>query len=263
MPEENIIWTAFVFGTILLLAMGGVVISFLFLYQRKKHRHQQEVTQIQETFNREMLYSKTEIQEQTLQHIATEIHDNFTPTLSFINLNLASVVPIIDNPAKEKVTDAKTLLKQVMAEMKALSISLDTGQISKIGFVQAFQDHVERLRKTGYYNITVSKQGEEYRLSPNKELILFRMCQEVLNNIVKHADAKTIIIHLVYGKDAFNVEITDDGKGFDTAGISTDPNKQDSTGLRNLKNRALALNAALTIKSQPGEGTTITISSHI
>lgn len=259
MQQEEVIWQAVIFGTALLLALGGVIISFIFLYQRKRYRHKQEVVSIQETFKREMLHSKAEIQEQTLKHIATEIHDNFTPTLSVINLNLGSIAPQTEDPVREKVTDTKVLVKQLMAEMRALSISLNSDQISKLGFSKLFQRHVEQLRKTGYYNIIFDEEGEEYRLSPDKEIIMLRMCQEVLNNIVKHAEAKNIHLKLLYDEHFYKITIADDGKGFDVDGIATDPLKLDSNGLKNLRSRALALNAGLVINSMAGQGTTITI----
>jgi signal transduction histidine kinase len=260
MSKEKIIWETVIFGTILLLALGTVLISFIFLYQQKKHRHQQEVLHIQETFNREMLHSKSEIQEQTLQHIASEIHDNFNPTLSVINLNLASVIPLVEDPAKETVTDTKMLVKQLMAEMKALSISLNTDHVSRIGFHRALEQYIERLRKTGFYSILFTSEGEPYRLSPNKEIILLRMCQEILNNIVKHADAKIISIKLSYAPQLYKIQIDDDGIGFEPDNILSNPQKQDSSGLRNLHNRAVAINAELSISSRPEKGTAITIS---
>ncbi len=260
MPQDKVIWEAVIFGTALFGALGGVIISFVFLYQRKRYRHRQEVIQLQETFTREMLHSKTEIQEQTLQHIAAEIHDNFNPTLSVINLNLAGVLPEVKEPVKETISDTKILVKQLMAEMKALSGSLNTDQISRIGFSKALEKYAERLRKTGFYTITFTKTGDEYRLPPNKEIILLRMCQEILNNIVRHAEAKNISIELCYGSKIYSVKISDDGKGFDPEILNTDPQKQDSTGIRSLRSRALVIEADLSVTSQPYQGTTIIIS---
>ncbi len=254
------IWEAVIFGTILLVALGCVIISFIFLYQRKRYRHREEVVQMQETFTKEMLHSKTEIQEQTLQHIATEIHDNFNPTLSVINLNLASVIPGVEEPVKETILDTKGLVRNLMAEMRALSNSLNTDQISRIGFTRALEQYIDRLRKTGFYTINFINNDDELRLQPNKEIILLRMCQEVLNNIVKHAEAKNITIRVTHRNRMYSVEITDDGKGFDPEITAANPEKQDSTGLRNLRNRALIIDADLSVKSTPGAGTTIIIS---
>lgn len=260
MYEEKIVWGAVIFGTVLLVALGFVIISFLFLYQKKKYRHREEVEKIQETFTKEMLQSRSEIQEQTLQHIATEIHDNFNPTLSVINLNLSSVMPAVTEPAREVITDTKTLVKQLMIEMKSLSSTLNTDQISKTGLTRTLEIYLDRLRKTGFYGITLEKEGDPYKLPGNKEIILFRMCQEVLNNIVKHAEAKNIYIRITYGAKAYTISMKDDGIGFHPAGVNDGAQKPDSTGLRSLKNRALAIDAELSIDSRPGEGTVIEIS---
>lgn len=259
MSQEKIIWEVVIFGSILLVSLGTVIIIVLFLYQRKRYRHRQEMIKMQETFSREILHSKNEIQEQTLQHIATEIHDNFSPTLSVINLNLAGVIPNIQDPSKETIIDTKVLVKQLMAEMKTLSSSLNTDQISRIGFEKALEKYVEQLKKTGFYVIDFVKTGLQYRLTANKEIILLRMCQEILNNIVKHANAKHISILINYGIDSYSVEIRDDGDGFEESLLNTSSDKQDSTGLRNLRNRAQVIEAALIIDSRPGQGTTILI----
>lgn len=259
MSQETVIWQAVIFGTILLVSLGLVIISFVFIYQRRRYRHRQEVIELQETFTKEMLHSKNEIQEQTLRHIAAEIHDNFNPTLSVINLNLADVVKTVDDPVKTTVSDTKGLVKQLMADMRALSNSLNSDHVSRIGFTRAFEKFVHHLKKANIFEITFKKTGDEYRLATDKEIILLRMCQEILNNIVKHADATAIDINITYSILSFKVEIKDNGKGFNVAAVSVDPDNQDSNGLRNLRNRAEVINADLIINSQPGAGTTITI----
>lgn len=255
MFEENLIWSAVLFGTVLLAALGGVIVSFLFLYQKKKYRHQQEVAQLRENFDKEMLHSKSEIQEQTLQHIATEVHDNFIPTLSVINLELAGVLPELADPAKTVVADSKALVRQLMAEMKSLSNTLNTDQISKKGFTGTLEEYINRLGKTGYLAIDLRKEGIPYRLPASKEIILFRMCQEALNNVVKHAEAQHVWVDIIFGTAVFAVRIKDDGQGFDGAS----PPKPDSSGLNNLRNRAMTLQADLIIESAPGKGTSISI----
>jgi len=259
MPQENLIWSAIIFVSILFTLLGGVIISFLFLYQKKKFRHQQEVTQMQETFAHEMLHSKAEIQEQTLQYVAAEIHDNFNPTLSVINLNLAGVIPTVAEPVKETITDTKAMVKQLMGEMRTMSKNLNTNEINRIGFVAMLEKYVVYLRKSGAYAVEFDVKGPNYRLPSDKEIILFRMCQEVLNNIVKHAEAKTIDITIDTTNQAYQVQIKDDGNGFDPSFAERSPEKQEGSGLRNLHNRAAIIAAGLEIQSYPGSGTTIII----
>jgi signal transduction histidine kinase len=260
MPEKEIIWPLVIFGTILLLGIGLVLISFVFLYQKKTYRHQQEVALLQENFAQEMLHSKAEIQEQTLQYVAAEMHDNFNPTLSVINLNLAGVIPIVTTPAKETIMDTKDLVKQLMFEMRTLSKSLNSNQINRVGFAAMLEEFVERIRKSGAYQVVFDKKGDTTRLAADKEIILFRMCQEALNNIVKHAEARHIFITLTGTTDDYTVEIKDDGKGFAKAAPGQEEErKSDGSGLRNLYNRANLIAAELEIRSQLGQGTTVII----
>ena len=258
MGKEAILQTI-IFGSVLFVALGGVIISFVLLHQRKKYLHRQEMMQLQENFDKEMLHSKNEIQEQTLQHIASEIHDNLNPTLSVINLNLASVIPAVEEPVKTTVADTKLLVKQLMAELRGLSASLNPDYILKVGFMQALEKYVEHFKKTGLYTINFNKTGGGYRLDPKKEVILLRMCQEILNNIVKHANAKNISIDIMYDPGSYKVIIKDDGDGFDLASVAANPQKQDSSGLNNLYRRAAAMDAIFSVTSQPASGTAITI----
>jgi signal transduction histidine kinase len=260
MSQEEIIWLVVIFGTILLFGLGAVIISFVFMYQKKTHRHQQEVAQLQENFAHEMLHSKAEIQEQTLQYVAAEIHDNFNPTLSVINLNLAGVIPIVEEPAKETIVDTKDLVKQLMAEMRSLSKSLNSNQINRVGFAAMLEEFLERIRKSGAYQVIFEKKGDTSRLVADKEIILFRMCQEALNNIVNHAEAKHIFVCIEGTEDTYTVKIKDDGKGFEPLAIGRDGDKRgDGSGVRNLYNRATLISAELDIQSKPDEGTTVTI----
>lgn len=253
------IWSLVIYGSILLLGMGVVLISFVLLYQRKRYRHQQEVTQLQETFAQEMLHSRAEIQEQTLQYVAAEIHDNFNPTLSVINLNLAGVIPVVEEPIKDTIVDTKVMVKQLMGEMRTLSKNLSTNEISRIGFVAVLEKYLNYLGKSGAYQVVFEKKGDIPRLSADKELILFRMCQETLNNIVKHAHAKNIYVGVDGTNHTYVVQINDDGRGFDMLAMEHDLDKQEGSGLRNLRNRAAIIAAELTITSSPNKGTKITI----
>jgi signal transduction histidine kinase len=116
-----------------------------------------------------------------------------------------------------------------------------------------------RLSKTGLYITTLTITGSEYRLEPEKEIILFRICQEALNNIVKHSEAKNINIGLYYSANTFNLAISDDGKGFSTKEKLTTALDSNSMGLRNLLNRSKLINAQLSLKSSPGKGTSISV----
>jgi signal transduction histidine kinase len=237
--------------------------AYLYLYKSyKRKRIIDDLLLKQQQHEKLLLTSRLEIQEQTLQHLSSELHDNLSQLLSVININL-TVLPEIfhTQPAEalQKINDTKAMGKELMGEIKALSVSLNTHHIMHTGFRNALSHELSRLQKTGQYQTEFCTSGEEYRLPPENEIILFRITQEILNNIVKHARAKNITATLHYSPESFNLTISDDGKGFDYQATINRKDKTDSTGLRNLLHRAQLINASLIVNSQPGQGATVTI----
>ena len=114
---------------------------------------------------------------------------------------------------------------------------------------------MERLNKTGEFIATYNLLGAIPDIDADKALILYRMAQEVLNNMVKHSKAKHINILLQVNENVFILAFSDDGIGFNAEEKAT----ASGAGLRNLQSRALLINAQLHIESLPGNGTTITI----
>jgi len=246
-------------STLLILLFSGVIIYFLFLYQKKRYHHEREVIELRESFSQTLLQSKLEIQEQTLDHIAKELHANFSHLVSLININLSEILPQGTSPMKESIIETKSLAKQLLSELKALSASLNTDHIMHIGFVSAVDNELARLTKAKKYKVSFTKTGEEYRLSPEHEIILFRLCQEVFNNIMKYAKATSVFVLISYQPDHMTMEITDDGIGFDVGKAMNTSAEKQSTGLVNMKKRAKLINAEIFIESRENAGTTIKI----
>ncbi|MDB5150464.1 MAG: putative signal transduction histidine kinase [Mucilaginibacter sp.] len=248
-----------VVSTVLLLFFSFLIIYFLFMYQKKRFLHHQEVLELREAFNQTLLQSKLEIQEQTLDHISKELHANFSHLVSLININLAEILPQSSDDMKESVSETKSLAKQLLSELKALSASLNTDHIIHIGFTKALDNELGRLSKTKKLQVTLSKTGDEFRLRPEHEIILFRLCQEVLNNVIQYAQAKNITASLIYTDKAFKLEIKDDGVGFDMEEAIRQRAEKESTGLLNMQKRAKLIDADVEIESEPGKGTNVTI----
>jgi len=120
------------------------------------------------------------------------------------------------------------------------------------GLIRALEFETEQLQKSGKYKIGLSVNGESVFMDAKKELVLFRIVQEALNNIMKHSDASSISIHMDFSEAVLLLEIRDNGKGF-----RSDAHDFRGNGLMNMKKRALALNGRFSINSTPGQGTTI------
>jgi signal transduction histidine kinase len=245
--------------TLLLLVSGAMLVYFFFRHQKKRFQHEQEVLELHESFNQLILQSKLEIQEFTLDHIAKELHANFSHMVSLININLSVALADSQGEAKDHIIEAKRLAKQLMAEVKVLSVSLNSDHIMKSGFDQALENEISRLSRAGKYEVQLIRTGIRFRIAPEKEIVLFRLCQEILNNIVKHAKAEKITATIDYFPDRLCLAISDDGIGFDPDEARERSIEKSSTGLMNIAGRAERINANLNIESGPGKGTTVNV----
>ncbi len=261
MPETSsqILTLTIIISTVLLLIFGVIIVRYILLYQQKRYRHQQEVVALREDFTKTLLQSKIEIQEETLNHISKELHANFSQLVSLININLSAILPHCSDSIKENIFETKALAKQVLGDLKALSVSLNTEHIMKIGIVKALENELARFSKTKRFVTNLTKTGVEYRLLPEREIILFRLCQEALNNILKYAKAKNIYVTFDFEKTVLTLKISDDGVGFDLGNVMKESGKNESTGILNMQKRAKLIDGVLDIESKIGEGTEITI----
>lgn len=189
------------------------------------------------------------MQEQTFQTISQEIHDNIGQILSLIRLNISTIETEENSPSERKVITSKELLDQAIEDLRDLSKRLNTEYVSRQGLAELLRFQLNLIQKTGLYETILEVHGEERPLDAEKKLIIFRIAQEALNNILKHAQAKDISVLLMYLPVKIILSIKDDGKGF------SPELAQKSLGLQNMAHRAGLIGASFTLQSKPGEGT--------
>jgi signal transduction histidine kinase len=258
-PSTEIISQTIAISTIFLLIVGAFATRYVFLYQRKRFIHQQELLELRESFGQILLQSKLDIQEQTLDHIAKELHANIGQYVSRIKIDLEELTMLTSDVVKEKVNETWTTAQILYAEIRALNASLNTDHIMHIGFAEALNNELTHLGKMKKYKISFTKTGQEYRLSPDDEIILFRLCQEILNNIVNHADATMVSALLLFSPEQFTLELKDNGIGFDPEAALAKSAAKNSTGLLNMRKRIKLIGGTLDIASEPGNGSAFTI----
>ena len=194
-----------------------------------------------------LLKSQIEIQEQTLQHISREIHDNIGQVLSLVSLNLNTITTF----DKDKLKFTNGLVTKAIDDLRGLSKSLNPDRVQMIGITESIKTELDQLERTGRFETKLTIEKDLNEISPEKTIILYRMIQEVLNNIIKHSHATKVTISVNCDEGDDIISITDNGSGFDTEGNSS------GLGLQNLKQRAAMINAALTINSKINEGTSV------
>ena len=236
-----------------------IFIFFVFFYSRVMERQNSMLLKEQKLRNEyeeTILQTQLEIQEQTLKTISEEIHDNIGQALSLAKLKLNTLKYDQPDQLVEKINDSRELVSKAIRDLRDLSRSLNTDSIASMGLVRAIELELELFRKSGFQT-TLYTEGEIRKMEPQQELIIFRIVQESLNNIIKHAEAKTIRVTALYTADELDLQVEDDGKGAEPAQLDMDGNSYKSLGLRNMSNRARMIGGTFTIHSVPGNGTMI------
>ncbi len=253
MPQENdsIIFPVIAFSVILIL-LAVLLITFISIQQKKKLTHFQEKQLMQTQFQQELLQTQIEIQEQTLTTISQEIHDNIGQVLSLAKLNLNTLQP----GEHEKLKDTKMLVSKAINDLRDLSRSMHGDKIADLGLQEAIANELKIIQNTGQFITELKSTGQPYKILPQKEMVLFRIVQEAMNNAIKYSRAKTIGIIIEYQSGLFLLTISDNGVGFDTNNTSP---ATTGLGLKSMQNRAHLIGAHLTIQSLPAEGTKIKI----
>lgn len=259
MPQNPEIYFVTVIGIILGLLLVGFIVTILFLYQRRQQRQEQEMARMKDQYEKEALRSQLEIQENTFKSIAQELHDNIGQILSVTKLSL-SILPIEkEHKAYEQVKNSQEMLNKAILDLSNLTKSLHTERIADIGLIESIRYELYAIRRAGILQVQLNPSGTEIPFSEQTAIFLFRIFQEVLNNVLKHSKATEVIVDLKYLDHIFTLEIIDNGVGFDVASKKNSSSSGSGVGLRSLYNRARIIGADISITSKPGKGTSVLI----
>jgi len=229
------------------------IVLVVFKYQRKRRSHKINILELKSEHENEILKAQIKVQEQTFHHIANEIHDNIGQKLSFAKLQLNVMQDFYNKHQQEIIQEIADVITESLSDLRNLSRSLSLDFIANNGFIKAVENEIEKLNKSGLYQFKLIVQGNSLFLDVDKELMLFRIVQESLNNVVKHAQAKQILIKLHYTNNNLLVSIEDDGIGFDVK------KKSIGSGLSNISKRAQSIGGFINVNSSKSTGTIVQI----
>ncbi|HYK57547.1 MAG TPA: ATP-binding protein [Flavisolibacter sp.] len=233
--------------TFIVLVVGFFV--FIKKYQSRRLLHMQEKQALQARFQQELLQTQLEIQEQTFHQISQEIHDNIGQVLSLVRLN---VNRLSSAGNEEKIVQTDRLLGQAITDLRQLSHNLNADYLQRTGLVEALAQLLTNLERTGKFTTSFSCSADVH-LKDEAIIILYRIVQETINNIIKHADASHVSISIEEANGLLSIVVADNGKGFDTAVV------KGGIGLTNMVNRARMIGASVDMKSEINTGTSVTI----
>jgi signal transduction histidine kinase len=257
-PNTGELYVVFISTTVFFVFLACFIIYFIVLYQKRQVQNKAEREVIEANFKQEFLKARLEMQEQTFAYVSRELHDNVNQVLSFVKLNLA-MISNIDEPQQTKINENRDLIAQVITDLRDLSKSMSFEHITKQGLVKTIENEAIKLNRSGLIEADLIVKGDIYPLGEQRELVLFRIFQEVVNNTMKHSGAGHLKISLQYIPEMFNLTLEDDGVGF--SANSLDHSR--GSGLMNIENRATVIGAVAEIRSSPGKGCCVSVNLNL
>lgn len=244
----------------------GSIIAVLVYRNTKRKQHIAEQAQELEIRNTEKILKEKEIetinamvsgQEKERQRLAGELHDNLGSTLATVRMqveNLERNLDKVENP-KALLTKTHMLINEAYEKVRRISHERNAGVLAKDGLLPAIQRLANTISSKDSLVIEVEDFGLEQRLSNDLEITIFRIVQELVTNIIKHAQATEATISLTQHENELNILIEDNGKGFKAGTLQ----HKDGMGLGSIERRVEHLEGSMSVDSTPGRGTHIII----
>ena len=233
-----------------ILYQNGVIIGYLDMFQdqtEEKNYEERIITEIMESEDLER------------RRFANELHDGLGENLTAAFLNLETIRETmngLDKDTRDKFNKGVSFINEAITETRSIAHNIMPKAIDDFGFVITVEGMIEGLREVTDIEFTVYHNLEDNRINSTVELNLYRITQEVLNNVLKHSKAKLATIQLLNYKDHVILTIEDDGRGFNLNELGQ--NLTDF-GISSMRNRANSISASMNIDSHINKGTTITI----
>lgn len=200
-------------------------------------------------------------QEDERQRLARELHDDTLQALIALNQRIQlAQLSLNGNPESSELVEIQELTEQTIRNLRRITRALRPIYLEDLGLVAALEMLAQEFQQANNVNVDFHRMGVEERLDPNVELALYRIAQEALSNVTRHAHATKVTIHLTFSLEKLTLQINDDGIGFEVPESPAEFVPSGHYGLLGLFERAEMISAKLEIDSMPGQGTQLTVS---
>jgi len=217
-----------------------------------------EEVQLTRDLRGELLHQVITAQEEERKRIARELHDETGQVLTALRLNLErlAMLPVSNmEEGKAQLAQSLSLCQQADEEVDKLIFDLRPAPLDDLGLVEAIRFYAQTRLKTAGIELSLRVTGRERRLSGEKEVALFRVAQEAITNIIKHARAKSVMIQLQFKTNQLVARVEDDGCGFELSQTVDFHSPKCGLGLLGMRERISLVGGSLSIISKPGVGT--------
>ena len=248
------------------IAMGSILIlgSLVFLLIQKntkrkqllaiqeKELESQKVTTLLKEQELTAIDAMIEGQEKERQRIANDLHDDLGGLMATVKLHFNALK---EKQSPELYDKTNKLLDKAYHKVRSVAHAKNSGVMAKKGLLKALNDMAKTVSQSNQLQVDVLDHGLDERLENSLELTIFRIVQELITNVIKHANASEATIHITKHDDSLNIMVEDNGKGFDTKRIV----KKSGMGIHSIDKRIENLGGTVTIESEIKKGTTIII----
>ena len=249
-----------------LALVGGASAKFMWQLIEARIRASAEIentlTRYQALFR---LYVKEEAEgavDEERTRIACEIHDGLVQTLVGVSLKMERVRELVEeDPPKclAMLNQTTVQLKHAIQEAREVVYNLRPGQYDHLAFIPALSNYLKAYEREHRIRTEFEGSGDESQLEPKAKVFVFRMVQEALSNVAKHAGATKVIVKVQLKEDVLEANVSDNGQGFDVKAEGQNPEKWDHFGVRSMTERARMLGGNVQWVSKPGTGTKVEI----
>jgi two-component system, NarL family, sensor kinase len=261
LEKEN--YTSRLTAIIGLIVLGLVILLLVFGYlnitqkrkldKQKLELREQQIRELEK--DRQILASHAVMQgeEAERQRLARDLHDGLGGMLSAVKLQLSSIKGNILVPTgrADQFEKALFMLDNSIKELRTVAHNMMPDALIKFGLKDALQDFCSKIASAKTIQINFQYFGDEQRLDRSLEITLYRISQELINNVLKHAHATEVYIQLVCDLKRVHLTVQDNGRGFDPATVDI----RKSNGLQSIKARVESFSGRFDIASEPGKGT--------
>ena len=204
----------------------------------------------------------TRAQEDERLRISRELHDDTAQSLASLSRGLDSIISAkqdLPDPLVDELDKLHSTADLALEGVRRYSQDLRPSILDDLGLVPAMEWLINDLKQGNEINTGFTISGEKYRLVPEKELTIFRICQEVISNIRRHSKATSMEVSMDYGSDALTVILSDNGQGFKMPERTSDLAASGKLGIIGMRERARLIGGTLIVQSDYGSGTMVTL----
>ncbi|MFZ4590598.1 MAG: ligand-binding sensor domain-containing protein [Ignavibacteria bacterium] len=245
-------WKIWWFRTLVFM----LIVSIILIVIRRKISSINKAKLEQEDFTRQLIDS----QENERKRIASELHDSLGQNLLIIKNKAILAVKSndLDKTSREKIEEISELTSQTLSEVRSISYNLRPYEIDRLGLTEALNSLIENLSLATLIKADYVIENIDNIFESNFEINIYRIVQEILNNIIKHSGADKLTFVIKKEPKIVMLTVSDNGKGYNSEGLQKDKSSTGS-GIKSIDERTKMMKGSFAISSNPGKGTEILI----